>query len=166
MTHIPFLSEEGTIINFNQDQMSYSELLDMLYRNSHERRPIKTKIREHDLKLALAICEFGLSPCPYQTVLQPDEFDSYRSLCDYMGIDVEEDAENDCLNDFLSFLGLETDTEDDAEDLYEGWSDEMIAEQKQENKEMDFSGALESPYADVYDDEDDEMDEYDHWKWC
>lgn len=137
MTHtedITFLSEEGIAIHFSQDHIQYVELLDMLYRNSHGQRPIKTGVCTKDLMLSAAMCEVGLYPCLHQTILNPEGFDTFQELCDYMGIDVEEDSENDYLNDFLSFLGLETEPGDDVVYEYEGWTDEMIAAQKEDDE--------------------------------
>lgn len=132
---IPFLSEEGKVINISQKSLLYSELLDMLYRNSHK-RPIKTGVRANDLVLAVAICDIGLSPCPYQTLIRPDEFSTFHALCDYMGIDVDEDSNNEYINDFLVFLGHDP-LPEYVEDPYEGWTEEMIAEQEQDDREVD-----------------------------
>lgn len=131
---IPFLSEEGTIVPVSSELLQYTTFLDMLYRRKEGKTPIKTGIHEHDLVLTKAICEIGLYPCTHQTHLHPKGFDDYQSLIDYMGIDdVEEDAENDYINDFLVFFGLEEEYVEEAIDPYEGWTPEMIAEQQEDD---------------------------------
>lgn len=129
---IPFSSTEGITIYFSEEQLEYIEFLDMLYRRSQS-MPIKTGVSERDLQLVAAICDIGLYPCTHQRTLVPEGFATFPELCDYFGIDVDEDSNNEYINDFLSYLGLDEVEEDEVIDEYEGWTDEMIADQKRED---------------------------------
>jgi hypothetical protein len=108
MDPIPFLSEEGAIVQFPRDLLRYTSLLEMLDRRHSGNGPIKTGVAEVDLRLTEAICATGILPCSQQQILQPKGFQSYQDLADYMGItDIDlNDKENHALNEILSYLGL------------------------------------------------------------
>jgi len=127
MENILFLSNEGKTVSFEKKYIKYTQLLEMLYRRSQGCVPIKTNICEHDLKLTAVICYSGMYPCIHQTYIKPEEFGSFQELCDYMGIDAEEDNENEYMNDFLCFLGQE-EVPDEPVDIYEGWTEDELNE--------------------------------------
>jgi hypothetical protein len=107
-TTIPFLSEEGNIINFPGNLLQYTDLLEMLHRRRSGDNPIKTGVTERDLLLTEAICATGVLPCEQQETLRPQGFPSFSDLVGYMGITGIElnDKENKAINELLSYLGL------------------------------------------------------------
>lgn len=118
---------------FSEQHIKRSPFLDMLFRH-RETLPVKTSIGKLDLLLAQCICQTGLYPCTHQKLLQPEEFSTFQELCDFFDIsDAVEDDDNEHLNDFLLHLGLEEDPGDDIIDRYEGWTEEMIADQERDD---------------------------------
>lgn len=105
-----------------------------------------------------AICTVGLLPCPYQTLVVSEEFGSCQELIDYFGLEDgvidAVDEGNESINDFLRVLGLPLIEEDETENPYEGWTDEMIAKQQEEDRRDEYrawvrSNSLE-PWNDGY----------------
>lgn len=153
---ITFLSKEGRIVPFSRELLQYVPFLEMLHRHREKDIPIKTGILEHDLMLVKAILEIGLYPCSHQISLRSHGFDDFPSLIDYMGIvDIEEDLDNDHINRFLAFMGLEPDCGDDDIDPYEGWTQEMIEEQQEDDRRVEMYET----------DETDEMEDFETMWW-
>jgi len=76
----------------------------MLSRHATGCMPIKTDVSSRDLMIASAIITIGLSPCPYQTLIRPEDFEPFQDFCDYFSIDIDVDYDNITLTTFCLFL--------------------------------------------------------------
>lgn len=135
-------SDDGKFISLPSSIIKRSEYFDMLNRHHSGFGPIKTGLSFFDLKLSVMICELNVYPSTYQKKMKPENFRTCKELVEYIGaMDAKSDGRNDYLNRFLSSFGLVEDEGDEYEDLYEGWTPQMIREQRQEDivDEMDDS---------------------------
>lgn len=139
---IAFMTKDNVIVDFRSDLMSYCAFLSMIVRRSKGTGPIKINSSAHDIRLTEAICQIGLYPCPYQTKIQPHDFDTSFELGEFMGIEgvnINDDVDwgNEYIDDFLFHLGLEADDEDAPPDLTPAERDECAkAALKELEKEM------------------------------
>jgi hypothetical protein len=127
---IPFLSQEGEIVNITSSLVQQSDFLAMLVSRA-QTHPIKTTVLSHDLKLTEAICYWDCLPCLYQNTLRPHGFDTWQLLVDFMGISPSLTDDGNCyINSFLSYMGLDGVTEEPT-DPYDGWSEMELDALKQ-----------------------------------
>lgn len=134
MDYVSFISNEGIIVNICEKYIHFSNFLEMLVHHAVKGEMIKTGVSSYDLSIANAMMTVGFSPCPYQTLIQPQEFVSFQTLCDYFGIDFDVDYENIYIKEFSSLMGLKEEENNDEIDRYEGWTSEMIYEQELEDR--------------------------------
>lgn len=130
---IAFMAKDNIVVEFRNDLLPFCEFLFMIARRNNGQGPIKTNVMAHDIRLTEAICQICLYPCPYQTRVRPQDFETSIELGDFMGIqgvDTEDDVDldNEYIDEFLSHLGLESDGEDAPPDLTPSEDEELAME--------------------------------------
>jgi len=107
---VQIVSNDGKSVFVERDIVENVDLLEMLFR-SYGRQPcFNINLSENDILMVRAIALIQLYPSPYDTMLIPEEYESAKSLGDYVGIkginpELNVDWDGDYTTDFLRLMG-------------------------------------------------------------